>query len=110
MAMDMTHPGILHMEKWGHDFYRLNEPPTLFCEHCGEGIYENEDYYDIGICEGCADLHTWTYYPEPDEEPPACENCGERMDALRPYVSLPNGDGDFCRECFEETKMIAVAA
>ena len=55
MAMDMTHPEILHMEKWGHGFHRLDEPPVHFCDGCGCEIYEDEDYYDTGeiICTDC---------------------------------------------------------
>ena len=57
MAMDMTHPGIQFAEKWGHDFYRLNEPPVHFCDYCSSEIYEGDDYFDIGetVCLDCID-------------------------------------------------------
>ena len=31
--------------------------PTMICDSCGEGIYQNDEYYDIDdkpICKDCA--------------------------------------------------------
>ena len=106
----MTDPAILFAEKWGHDFYRLNEPPVMSCADCGGDIYENDGYYECGICKDCAGLYTWTHDPEPGEDPLACGCCGERIEAQRQYVSLPEGDGDRCMDCFEKTEITAVAA
>lgn len=34
-----------------------DRPPRLFCDICGEGIYDGEEYYDINgditLCENC---------------------------------------------------------
>ena len=104
---EMTHPLILEAERTGSPF--PPDRPVLHCEGCGEGIYENEGYYDIGICESCADLYTWTHYPDDGDEPLFCACCGDEVEPEKTYVSLPNGDGDFCAECFGNMKTTAWA-
>ena len=103
----MTHPDILQAERTGCPF--PPDEPLLYCADCGEGIYENETYHDIGICEDCADLHTWTRYPDEGDGPVICGDCGDMVEPWALYASLPNGEGDFCAGCFEKTKVTAYA-
>ena len=104
----MTAPDILMAETIGYPF----EPdgPVLWCGDCDGGIYENEAYHEVGICESCADLYTWTYYPEDGGGPVICESCGRAVEEQARYVSLPDGGGDYCADCFEKTKITAWAA
>ena len=104
----MTRPDILQAERTGYP--SAPEEPLLHCAGCGEGIYENEQYHDIEICESCADLYTWTHFPDDGDEPVVCGDCGDAIEPERLYVSIPNGEGDFCTDCFEKTKITAAWA
>ena len=106
----MTHPDILQAERAGHPSPFQPEGPALACSDCLGEIHEGELYSGIGICESCEDSYTWTHDPDTGDEPIVCAGCGEGIEASRMYVSLPNGDGDFCLACFEETKTTAWAA
>jgi hypothetical protein len=50
-AMNMTHPDICHMERYGED----NAPAVCYCVACDEAICEGEDYYDVDGDIQCAD-------------------------------------------------------
>ena len=106
----MTHPDILQTELTGYPMHMQPDSPALECACCGGGIYENERYSDVGICEGCEDLHTWTHYPDEGDGPIVCENCGCMIEDQARYVSLPDGEGDYCEGCFGKTKITAWAA
>ena len=106
----MTHPDILQAERTGYPAHMQPESPALECEDCGGEIYGGETYSSVGICLDCADRHTWTHWPDEGDEPLHCEDCGGAIEPQALYVSLPDGDGDFCEGCFEKTKIAAWAA
>lgn len=54
----MTHPDILHAEAWGYPTWGMpNEHIIGQCPHCGEDIYNDDDYvqddYDVYCNERC---------------------------------------------------------
>ena len=47
---EATHPEIQFAERNGCGFWQLEDPPIHFCDGCGDGIFEDDDYYDTGDC------------------------------------------------------------
>ena len=108
----MTRPDMLLAERTGYGPWQQEESPAETCEECGEGIYEGEDFYDIGPwCESCAYIRVFTNYRDGDGEgAPACCGCGEAIGEQALHFALPDGEGDWCMECFVMLKRTAWAA
>ena len=106
----MTHPDILRAERTVCPAPMQPESPVLECDDCGMEIYGGETYIDVGICLDCADLYTWSHWPDDGDEPIHCGDCGDAIEPWALYASLPNGEGDFCADCFDKTKITATAA
>lgn len=109
----MTHPDIEYAEIHGYGPWQCrDEEPAIFCEECGEGICEGEEYYDIGggVCESCADLLTWFCDEDAHGKLPECCQCGATIEHDETYLGLPNGDGDFCGKCLDGLRRTAWAA
>lgn len=54
--MCTDNPVIERMERYGYIKDSYSPKPEIYCEGCGEGVYEGEAYYEIGgtvLCEHC---------------------------------------------------------
>lgn len=69
MAYTFTGTYIRGLDEWINHDPRNDEEPVTECSECGNGIFDGEDYYEIGgkcYCEKCIESFKKTA-EEPDE-------------------------------------------
>ena len=82
--------------------------PVLFCEVCGNPLYVDDMYHNIGGLVCCSDclIELEGFFDENDEYP-VCECCGKEINFLTETVYRANTDF-YCENCVESSYRRAV--